>query len=134
MSIFSKITLALLVIVPILYIFRPAIIVDYPPSKVSIVKTDIESIKLWLELFRAENFSFPTTDEGLQALVSNPNLLKYPNHRKYTKKLPIEDPWGNSYKYFNTNVLNGPGSIEVISWGPDGIQSEDDIKIIIGAY
>lgn len=84
--------------------------------------TDMKSITSMLELYRAENNTLPTTEQGLQALVSNPDPKKYTNWRKYMKALPI-DYWKNKYQYLNPGQH---GEFDIYSLGFDGIQSEDD--------
>ena len=102
----------------------PAIFDNLNKANVTRAGTDIKSISSMLEIYRAENYSFPSTDQGLEALVSKPvGEPEAKNWRRYTKKTPI-DPWGKPYKYLSPGVN---GDVDIYSFGPDGIQSEDDI-------
>ena len=78
-------------------------------------------------MYSLDNSIYPTTDQGLEALVSEPDSSPAPrNYREggYIKRLP-QDPWGNDY------ILNNPGEysqIDVLSVGFDGEEgTEDDI-------
>lgn len=102
----------------------PAIFDNLNKANVSRASTDIKSIESMLEIYRAENYSFPSTDQGLEALVEKPvGDPEAKNWRRYTKKTPI-DPWGEPYKYLSPGVN---GEVDIYSFGPDKIQSEDDI-------
>jgi len=84
-----------------------------------------------LDMFKLNNSLYPSTEEGLQALVANPDAEKYPNYSKsgYLKdnKLP-KDSWGNDFVY-----INDDGIIEIISLGADrkegGKNEGADIKM-----
>jgi len=71
-----------------------------------------------LDMFKVNNSMYPSTEEGLEALVKNPDPEKYPNYSQsgYFKdnKIP-KDSWGNDFIY-----LNNGGDIEIISLGADG--------------
>lgn len=84
-----------------------------------------------LDMFKMNNSFYPTTEEGLEALVKNPDEEKYPNYSKsgYFKdnKIP-KDSWGNPFVY-----INEEGSVELISLGADrkegGTKEAKDIKM-----
>ena len=102
----------------------PALLGNIDKASISRAGTDIKSIESMLELYKAENYAYPTTDQGLEALVSKPSGDPTPkNWRKYMKKTPI-DPWKNPYKYLSPG---SHGDIDIYSFGPDGVQSEDDV-------
>lgn len=87
-------------------------------------QADIQELKQALDRYYLDNGSYPTTDQGLQALVTPPTGGRLPSNYEqggYIEKLP-NDPWGNQYFYQsdgNTYALK--------SFGPDGVQSADDI-------
>ena len=87
-------------------------------------QADIQELKQALDRYYLDNGSYPTTDQGLQALVAPPTGGRLPSNYEqggYIEKLP-NDPWGNQYFYQsdgNTYALK--------SFGPDGVQSADDI-------
>jgi general secretion pathway protein G len=61
---------------------------------------DIKGIEEALHLFKLDNGFYPTTDQGLQALVTRPSNARNYSPEGYLDKLPI-DPWGNPYVYFS---------------------------------
>jgi len=103
----------------------PSLLGNIEKASISRAGTDIKSITSMLELYKAENYAYPTTDQGLEALVNSPSGDPAPkNWRQYIKKTPI-DPWENPYKYLSPG---SNGDFDLYSLGPDGVQSEDDIK------
>lgn len=81
------------------------------------VKQDISSIQSALDLYKLDNGMYPTTDQGLQALVTKPTTPPVPRDWKsdgYLQELPI-DPWGAPYQYTNDNE-----KIRIFSYGPQG--------------
>src|SRR3982750_1149943 len=69
------------------------------------VKQDILAIQSGLDLYKLDNGFYPSTDQGLQALVSKPSSTPVPQNWKsegYLQQLPA-DPWGQPYQYSNEN-------------------------------
>jgi len=88
-------------------------------ARVVAARQDISSIMQALKLYRLDNSRYPTTEQGLAALVNKPGAEPVPNNWKaggYLEKLP-KDPWGNPYQYLNPGVR---GEIDVFSFGADG--------------
>lgn len=82
-------------------------------------RVQIRSIEQALELFKLDNGFFPTTDQGLEALVRMPDAGRAPkNYRKggYLDRLP-KDPWGNAYVYVSPG---SHGDYDISSYGADG--------------
>ncbi|MFT5136320.1 MAG: general secretion pathway protein G [Arenicella sp.] len=77
---------------------------------------DVRAIAGQLALYKLDNFSYPSTAEGINALVSNPGAKS--NWRGYLSKKP-KDPWDNEYQYLNPGQKN-PNSFDVWSFGADG--------------
>jgi general secretion pathway protein G len=75
---------------------------------------DIKGIEEALHLFKLDNGFYPTTDQGIQALVTRPSNARNYNPDGYLDKLPV-DPWGNAYVYFS----DGQDFI-IKSYGADG--------------
>jgi len=75
-----------------------------------------------LKMFKLDNGVYPTTEEGLNALVLNPNPLRYPNYAVdgYLKKLP-KDVWGTPIIYVKTK-----DGFELISYGADRKEGGED--------
>jgi general secretion pathway protein G len=87
-------------------------------------QADIAELKQALDRYYLDNGSYPTSDQGLQALITPPTSGRVPTNYEeggYIEKLP-DDPWGHPYVY------QSDGSTYVLkSYGPDGVQSQDDI-------
>jgi general secretion pathway protein G len=89
------------------------------PDEARIVKArqDIMAIQSALDLYRLDNGRYPTTDQGLAALVELPNSEPIPtNWKSYLKSIPI-DPWNRPYQYLNPGEH---GEIDIFTYGPDG--------------
>jgi general secretion pathway protein G len=97
----------------------PQIIDKVDVAKVKRAQSDIRAIQTALDLYRLDNFKYPTTEQGLQALVKQPVDPTITNYARdgYLKTLP-KDPWGNVYIYVS------PGSdgrdYEITTYGRDG--------------
>jgi general secretion pathway protein G len=91
-------------------------IMDNPDkARTAKAKNDIRALESAMDLYRLDNFTYPSTDEGLDALISSPSSS--PANWKqggYIKKLN-NDPWGNDYLYDNDG-----GNIVVYTYGADG--------------
>lgn len=96
-------------------------------------KQDIGAIMQALKLYRLDNRIYPTTEQGLQALVKKPDTAPIPDNWKsngYLERLP-QDPWGNPYQYLNPGVH---GKIDVFSLGADGAPGGKDNDADIGSW
>ena len=94
----------------------PNIIGRPDEARVTAARADIEAIGNALELYRLDNGDYPSTDQGLEALVTQPSGYPEPrrwNSEGYLKKLPI-DPWDEPYLYFSEDR-----TFEVYSLGSD---------------
>jgi general secretion pathway protein G len=88
-------------------------------SKVAAAKVDIATIMQALKLYKLDNQRYPTTEQGLQALIEKPTGGPAANGWKaggYVEKMP-KDPWGNPYQYLSPGIK---GEIDVFSYGADG--------------
>lgn len=112
--------MVVLVILGVLAAIIAPKIMDRPDeARIIATKQDISSVVQALKLYRLDNIRYPTTEQGLQALVTKPTIEPIPNNWKsggYLERLP-KDPWGNPYLYLNPGRN---GEIDVFSWGPDG--------------
>jgi len=94
-------------------------------AKVSAAKADVSSLKTALGTFETDNSRFPTTDEGLRALVEKPGDLPNWKH-SYIDKIP-PDPWGHDYIYRCPG--SGNKDFDLFSMGADGHEGGgDDIE------
>jgi general secretion pathway protein G len=120
----------IMVVVVILAILASVVvpkIMDRPDeARIAKAKQDIRAVESAFGLYKLDNFVYPTTDQGMEALVTKPSGSPEPkNYKKggYVKSVP-KDPWGNEYKYLNPGVH---GEIDIFSLGPDQQPSDDDI-------
>ncbi|MEJ2363817.1 MAG: type II secretion system major pseudopilin GspG [Deltaproteobacteria bacterium] len=91
------------------------------PEKARVVKAQmqIESISGALKEYKLESGDYPTTEQGLEALVEKPSIGKIPKkypEKGYLPKIP-KDPWGNDYVYISPGEH---GDFDLISYGADG--------------
>jgi len=107
-------------------------VMDRPDqARVIAAKQDIAAIMQSLKLYRLDNQRYPTTEQGLQALVERPTTEPVPpNWKHYLDKPPV-DPWGKPYQYLNPGVK---GEIDVFSLGADGQPGGTGVDADIGSW
>lgn len=102
-------------------------IMDRPEqARITKAKSDIRALEAALNLYRLDNMIYPTTDQGLDALVSAPTGAPEPKNWKsggYLDRLPA-DPWGNAYLYL---YPGSHGAMDIYSGGADAQSADDDI-------
>lgn len=89
-------------------------------ARITKAKQDIRVMENALKLYRLDNFTYPSTDQGLEALVSKPSgdpQAKNWNPDGYLDRLP-KDPWGNPYQYLSPGVKNETG-VDLYTLGAD---------------
>lgn len=113
----------ILVVVVILGILAgivvPRLLSEPEKARRTATTTQIRSLEQALARFKLDNGFFPSTEQGLDALVEKPQSGKIPSHFSkggYIKKIPA-DPWGNPYIYLAPGIH---GEYDIISYGPDG--------------
>jgi general secretion pathway protein G len=88
-------------------------------ARIVAARADIAAVQQALKLYRLDNTFYPSTEQGLQALVQRPATQPIPANWKdggYLDRVP-KDPWGREYLYLNPGVR---GEIDVFSFGADG--------------
>jgi len=111
----------------------PKIISRPDEARVIAAKQDIASLMQALRLYRLDNQRYPTTEQGLQALVTKPTTTPVPPNWKtggYIERLP-RDPWGQPYQYLNPGLR---GEIDVFSFGADGVAGGEGNDADIGSW
>ena len=100
-------------------------------ARVTAARTDVGNLVQALKLYKLDNQRFPTTEQGLQALVTKPTAEPVPtNWKSYLDKLPT-DPWGRPYQYLNPGLK---GEVDVMSWGADGQSGGEGVNADIGSW
>ncbi len=107
-------------------------VMDRPDAaRITKAKQDIRAIESSLNLYKLDNFVYPSTDQGLEALVSKPDASPEPrNWRPYMDRLP-KDPWGNPYQYLSPGVK---GEIDIFSLGADGQPDGEGVNADVGNW
>ena len=102
-------------------------------AKVTVAKGDIKAIGAALDMYKLDNFAYPSTQQGLEALVKKPSGNPQPknwNRDGYLKRLP-KDPWGNDYQYLSPGTQ---GQFDLYSFGADGKPGGSDLNADIGNW
>lgn len=102
-------------------------------ARVVAARQDISTIMQALRLYRLDNLRYPTTEQGLAALVARPTVAPLPPNWKsggYLERLP-RDPWGNAFQYLNPGIR---GEIDVFSFGADGVAGGEGLDADIGSW
>ena len=102
-------------------------------ARVVAAKQDIAALMQALKLYRLDTKRYPTTEQGLQALVAKPAQAPVPDNWKpggYVEKLPM-DPWGKPYQFLNPGLH---GEIDVFSYGADGVPGGEGFDADIGNW
>ena len=111
----------------------PSIMGRPDEARVVAAKQDVATVLQALKLYRLDNGRYPTTEQGLQALVTRPTTAPVPANWKqggYLERLP-RDPWGRAYQYLNPGLK---GEIDVFSFGADGQAGGSGIDADIGSW
>ncbi len=106
----------------------PKIVGRVDEARVESTRVQLKALKSALEQFRIDNGFYPTTEQGLSALVKKPDIPPIPKRwHQYLDELP-KDGWGNDFVYVSPGLNGHP--YELFSKGPDGIEgTKDDISV-----
>ena len=100
-------------------------------ARVTAARTDINNLVQALKLYRLDNQAYPSSAQGLAALVQKPTQDPGPpNWRPYLDKLP-NDPWGRPYQYLNPGIK---AEVDVLSLGADGQSGGEGRNADIGSW
>ena len=102
-------------------------------ARVVAARQDIAALMQALKLYRLDSKRYPTTEQGLQALVARPSQAPIPDNWKtggYVERLPM-DPWGKPYQYLNPGLH---GELDVFSYGADGTLGGEGFDADIGNW
>ena len=96
-------------------------------------KHDIAAIVAALKIYKLDNGRYPSTEQGLRALIEKPSSDPVPGNWKqggYLEKMP-KDPWGQEYLYLNPGIHQ---EIDVMSYGADGQQGGENFDADLGSW
>jgi len=107
-------------------------VMDRPDAaRITKARADIRALESALNLYKLDNFGYPNTDQGLQALVNKPSGTPEPrNWKKYMDRMP-KDPWGSDYQYLSPGVQ---GAVDIFSFGADGQLGGEESNADIGNW
>lgn len=103
-------------------------------AKATAAQSDIHAIAMALDIYRLDNHQYPSSQQGLQALVSKPSgspAARNWNPDGYLKRLPV-DPWGNDYQYRVPGTKGG--AYDLFSFGADGKLGGEGVNSDIGNW
>jgi len=111
----------------------PNIVGNVDEARVTAAKADIETLVTALERYYMDNSSYPTTDQGLEALVEKPTADPIPRNWRpegyVRRKKMLQDPWGNDYRYISPGAS---GPFDLYSVGADGQEGGEGVQADIG--
>ena len=99
-------------------------------ARITKARLDIQSIGQALDLYRLDNHEYPTTAQGLNALVEQPDGVTRWRKGGYLAKVP-KDPWDHDYVYLAPGLH---GDYDLLSYGADGQPGGQDAKADIGSW
>jgi general secretion pathway protein G len=103
-------------------------------GRVTATSAQISNLESVLELYRMDNARYPTTEQGLDALVNEPeDVRNYPPAGYLQKRHVPDDPWGNPYEYEQPGQSNSH-SFDLWSFGADGKSGGDGVNADIGNW
>lgn len=123
----------LMVVIIILGILASAIVPRYmdktDKAKAVKAKTDISAIETSLKMYKLDNDVYPTTEQGLAALIEKPDTEPVPrnwNEKGYLEKNTTpKDPWGREYLYLSPGLHD---DFDILSYGADGVSGGEGIN------
>ncbi len=118
-----EILVVLAIMAGMIAVVAPNILDRAGEAKVKTARTEMANIAMALNLYKLDNFRYPSTSQGIEALTSKPSGSPEPKNYKsggYMKKMPI-DPWGTPYLYFSKK-----SNYEIVSLGADGEEGGEE--------
>ena len=114
-------------------IVAPAVLNRADEARLQKVQADFKAIQTALKLYRIDNYVYPTTEQGLEALVQRPTMAPEPRNWKqggYLDELP-QDPWGLPYQYLSPGETR---EYDIYTLGADGVSGGQDQNADISVW
>jgi len=130
-----EIMVVLVIIAIMTALIAPQIMGRVDEARVTAARQDIRTLETALEFYKMDNFRYPTTDQGLEALVKKPDDSSAPNWRAggYLRATTVpKDPWKRDYKYLFPGSKGGP--FDLYTLGGDGEVGGEDADADIGNW
>jgi general secretion pathway protein G len=102
-------------------------------ASISKARADFTALQTALKLYRIDNYVYPTTEQGLEALVTQPSIAPVPRNWKSSGYLDSlsKDPWGNEYQYMSP----GEGhEFDIYSLGADGVSGGEGLAADLSVW
>ena len=126
-----EIMVVLVIIGVLAALIAPNVLDRAADARVTAARTDVNNLVQALKLYKLDNQRFPSSEQGLEALVRRPEGgPAAPNWKPYLDKLPA-DPWGRPYQYLNPGLK---GEIDVFSFGADGQPGGEGRDADVGSW
>ncbi|NOY61992.1 MAG: type II secretion system major pseudopilin GspG [Gammaproteobacteria bacterium] len=123
--------MVVVVILGILAAFVVPNLMDRPDAaRIIKAQQDVRTLENALNLYKLDNFNYPTTDQGLEALTQQGSDSGQRKESSYIDRLP-KDPWGKPYQYLNPGTH---GKLDIYSLGADGQPGGDGVNADIGNW
>jgi general secretion pathway protein G len=112
----------------------PEVVSKVEQARVAKARQDIQALTTALTMYRIDNFKYPTTDQGLQALVQQPADPNIKNWKPggYISQGSLKDPWGNDYQYVYPGTHGR--EYDLFSLGANGQDTSGDSSTVIGNW
>lgn len=126
-----EIMVVLVILGLLVALVAPNVLQNQDKAMVEKARADVALLEQALDMYKLDNFQYPTTDQGLEALVTKPETGPQPkryNSNGYIKRLPT-DPWGNPYQYLQPGTKK---AFDVYSLGADGEMGGEGLAADIG--
>jgi general secretion pathway protein G len=126
-----ELMVVLLIIGVLAALIVPNVLDRADDARVTAARTDVHNLMQALKLYKLDNQRYPTSEQGLQALLTKPTNGPIPNNWKsYLDQLP-NDPWGRPYVFLNPGIK---GEVDVMSFGADGQAGGEGKNADIGSW
>jgi general secretion pathway protein G len=131
---FSLIEIMVVIVIMglLLSVVGPQVIENVNEARIQTVRSHFGNFKTALDSYRLDNYRYPTTEQGLDALMNKPSADPEPKKwRQYMDKLP-KDPWQNDYIYISPGDNGKPFDIQTL--GADGVRGGEDPQDVDRSY